>query len=348
MKRKITSVLTAVLAAGLLAGCGQAKGENALRDLKTDDYVTLCEYQNMNVTVEPIIVTDSERDFYVMDTYSRYATLENSGITDRAAADGDTVNIDYVGKRDGVAFDGGTASGAFLILGSDSYIDGFEEGLVGVRPGETVTLELTFPESYSNTTLAGQAVEFTVTVNYIVELRDEVVAAMGQENIKTVAQLQQYVYDRLYASKEPDYNDSVKNAIMAELLAQCTYNELPEAVLESNKTYVSDMVNFAAAYGLDAETYTNTFFGMDPETYINNYAAELTKQDITMQAIANRENLNISDKELKDTLQQYAKEAGASTVEEYLGDTSAEEYRNYLMMERVMDYLVEHNQVNIE
>lgn len=338
--------MTAVLAAGLLAGCGQAKGENALRDLKTDDYVTLCDYQNMSVTVEPITVTDSERDLYVMDTYSRYATLENSGITDRAAVDGDTVNIDYVGKKDGVAFDGGTASGAFLMLGSDSYIDGFEEGLVGVRPGETVTLALTFPENYGNKALAGQAVEFTVTVNYIVELRDEVVAAMGQENVKTVAELQQYVYDALYASKESDYNDDVRNTIMAELLAQCTYKELPEAVLEGNRAFVSSMVNFAAAYGLDADTYTNTFFGMDSETYINEYAAELTKQDITLQAIANRENLNVSDKELKKLLEQYAEEAGASTVEEYLGDASEEEYRNYIMMEKVMDYLAEHIQVN--
>ncbi|MDE7045300.1 MAG: trigger factor, partial [Acetatifactor sp.] len=122
MKKKIAGILTTLLAVGLLAGCGRSREENALRDLKTDSYVTLGDYQNLSIHVDPLIVTDSERDLYVMEAYSRFATLENSGITDRAAADGDTVNIDYVGKKDDVAFEGGTASGAFLVLGSDSYI----------------------------------------------------------------------------------------------------------------------------------------------------------------------------------------------------------------------------------
>lgn len=335
-----------LLAAGLLTGCGQSREENALRDLETDSYVTLCDYQNLSISVEPLTVTDEERDLSVMEAYSRFSTLENSGITDRAAADGDTVNIDYVGKKDDVAFDGGTASGAFLVLGSGSYIDGFEEGLVGVRPGETVDLDLKFPEGYGNTELAGQAVTFTVTINYIVELRDAVVATMGLENVSTVAELQQYEYDSLYATKESEYTNKVKNAIMAELFEQCTYGELPNDILESNRTYVSGIVNSASAYGLSADDYANTFFGMDAETYINNYAELLTKQDITLQAIANKENLNISDKELKSTLEQYAKEAGASTVEEFLGGVSAEEYRNVITTERAMDYLMEHVKID--
>lgn len=339
-------ILAVVLAAGLLAGCGQNREGNALRDLKTDSYVTLCDYQNMSVSVEPVTVTDSERDLSVMEEYSRFSTLENSGILDRAAADGDTVNIDYVGKRDDVAFDGGTASGAFLVLGSDSYIDGFEDGLVGVRPGETVDLDLSFPEDYGNAELAGQAVVFTVTVNYIVELRDSVVAAMGLENVSTVAELQQYVHDKIHASKETEYERNVRSAIIMELFAQCTYGELPEAILEGNKAYVGSIVDSVAAYGLDADTYTYAVFGMDSATYIHNYAAELTKQDITLQAIANREGLNVSDKELKDTLEQYASEVGAGSVEEYLGDNSAEEYRNAIMMQKVMDYLLEHTQIN--
>lgn len=346
MKRTIKGILTMLLAAGLLAGCGQSREENALRDLKADSHVTLCDYQNLSISVEPATVTDEERDLSVMEAYSRFATLENSGITDRAAADGDTVNIDYVGRLDGVAFEGGTASGAFLVLGSGSYIDGFEDGLMGVRPGETVDLDLKFPEGYGNTELAGKAVTFTVTVNYIVELRDAVVATMGLQNVGTVAELQQYKYDSLYAEKEAEYNRNVQIAIMQKLMEQCTYGELPEAILEDNKAYVSGIVNSAAAYGLSADDYTNTFFGMDSETYINNYAVELTKQDITLKAIADREDLNVSDKELKSTLEQYAEEAGASTVEAYLGEVSAEEYRNAIMMDKVMDYLVEQVKIN--
>lgn len=366
MKKGMTGVLAAVLAAGMLAGCGNTDStqtstestvqestenttqttENALRNLDVENYVTLGDYQNLTVQVDPIVIDEADRDYQIMETYSKYATLENSGITDRAVENGDTVNIDYVGKKDGVAFDRGSAEGAFLVIGSGSYIDGFEDGLIGVKPGETVDLNLTFPEGYSNSELAGQAVVFTVTVNYIVELRDETVAEMGLENVSTVEQLQQYISDQMYTEQEADYDKKVRNALMSALLEQCTYGELPETVLENNKAYILNVINSAAAYGLDAETYTQTFFGMSADDYVNNYGAELTKQDITLQAIANRENLNVEDEELQNSLKEYAQNAGYSTVEEYLGDASIEEYRNYFMNEKVMDYLAEHATIN--
>ena len=337
--------LTAALAVGLMAGCGQEE-ENALRDLDVENYVTLCDYQNLSVEVEPVTISEEDQLFYVMDGYSRYATMENCGITDRAVANGDTINLAYEGKVDGEVFDNGSSSNAFLLVGSNSYIDGFEEGLVGVMPGETVVLNLQFPTKYSNPELAGKDVEFTVTVNYILELRDDVIASMGIENVNTVEEYKQYIYDTLYAKEEPGYLEDLKNAIMQKLLEQCVYKDLPEEILQSNIEYVSGIVNSAAEYGLDADTYTQSLYNMDSETYINEYAADLTKQDITMQAIANRENLTVGNRELKKTLQQYAKEEGYSTVEEYLGDTSIEDYRNYLMTEKVMDYLAEQVKVN--
>ena len=345
MKKIVSAALIAVMTAGSLAGCGQSE-ENALRDLDVDSYVTLCDYQNLSVSVEPIIITEEELLLDVLENYCQYSTIENSGITDRAVADGDTVNIDYVGRQNGEAFDRGTASGAFLLIGSDSYIDGFEDGLIGVRPGETVVLPLRFPEDYGNASFAGEEVEFTVTVNYIMEMRDEVVASMGLENVSTVEEFRQYRYNRIYAGREPGYNNNLRGAIVQELLKQCIYSELPEDILESNKEYAYSIINSMAAYGLDAETYTQSLYHMDAETYVNEYAANLTKQDIALQAIANREDLNVGNKELKETLKQLAEESGAGTVEEYLGDISMEEYRNFIMEEKVMDFLVEHTTVN--
>ena len=89
-----------------------------------------------------------------------------------AAQDGDIVNIDYKGTKDGEAFDGGTAEGQDLTLGSGSMIDGFEDGLVGAKKGETKTLDLTFPENYREESLAGQAVVFEVTVNAVKEKQE--------------------------------------------------------------------------------------------------------------------------------------------------------------------------------
>lgn len=343
LKMIIAGTLTAILTSGTLAGCGQGE-ENALRDLDTDSYVTLCDYQNLSVSVEPVF-TDSEYRLEMMNGYIKYATSENSGITDRAVADGDIVNIDFVVKKDGVTVDDGIVSGAFLLIGSGSYIDGFEDGLIGARPGEPVVLNLIYPTKYGYSELAEQEVEVTITVNYIMEYRDEAVTSMELENVSTVEEYQQYIYDDLYARKENNYNNGVRQAIVQALLEQCVYGELPEAILENNKTYAEERVSFSAMFGMDADTYTQSLYKMDAETYINAYAAELTKQDIALQAIANRESLNVDDSELKKTLKQYAEEAGLSTVEEYLGDASMEDYRNYIMTEKVMDYLVEHTQI---
>jgi len=117
----------------------------------------------MTVTVYKPEAEDEDIEQYINDA------LLKGYITDRAVENGDVVNLDYEGKKDGVAFEGGTAKGYDLEIGSGLFIPGFEEKLVGVMPGETVDLDLTFPEGYDEPSLAGQPVVFTVTVNGIAE-----------------------------------------------------------------------------------------------------------------------------------------------------------------------------------
>lgn len=196
MKRKAAIMMVALMTAGLLGACGgkedstgssssgntnkessEVTGTTAsdeetertdLKDIKVEDYVTLGEYKNIAVTVSAQAqVEDSDVDSNALQLYNSKVTAANGGIMDRAAEDGDTVNIDYEGKKDDVAFQGGTAQNQSLTLGSNSFIDGFEDGLIGVKPGETVDLNLTFPENYQSTELAGAEVVFTVTVNFI-------------------------------------------------------------------------------------------------------------------------------------------------------------------------------------
>ena len=133
-----------------------------LQDLDVNAYISLADYKNMTVSAERPEVDD--------EMVTRYINSELlvGTITSRAVQEGDVTDIDFAGKRDGVAFDGGTATGYKLTIGSGQFIPGFEEGLVGVMPGETVDLNLTFPENYrQNPDLAGQEVVFTVTVNGI-------------------------------------------------------------------------------------------------------------------------------------------------------------------------------------
>lgn len=384
MKKKLVIMLTALMTAGMLAGCGSNNAnqnvtgtetvsagdaqtgstestENGdtnssavsdpivLKDLKVEDYVTLGDYTGLKINVSPLEVDQEEWDELVNRIYSSNITAESGGIMDRAVADGDTVNISYVGKRDDVAFDGGTANGALLTIGSGQYIEGFEAGLVGVNPGETVDLNLTFPENYGNSELAGADVVFSVTVNFIVptEMEDEVVAAMAADEFKNVEELKQYVHDYLTAENQDQYNSNVENSILEAFLATCTFQEnLPQDLIAEYKVNIENNVaNSAASMGTDAETFVSYYYGTDYESFLNLYSQESAKQSLSFQAVANAEGLNINDEELDTLLQDYATQGGYSSVEAMMGTNPKEDYREYFMFEKVMDFLKENAEI---
>ena len=155
------------------------------------------EYKGLALTIAPRAeVTDEQVDELARSVYNDALTAEY-GITDRAVAVGDKVNINYAGTQDGVAFEGGTADNQSLVIGSGSFIEGFEDGLVGVMPGETVELNLTFPEDYMNADMAGVEVVFTVTVNFIYlsaddTMQDEAIAVMSDGEYATIDAFKMY------------------------------------------------------------------------------------------------------------------------------------------------------------
>lgn len=144
MKKRIALLVAVTLLAGALTGCG--KEAEFVKDIKASDYVTLGTYKGVEVTVEePAAVAEAS----VKDYMEYLASLNTTKVevTDRSVVeDGDTVNIDYTGYRDGVAFDNGAAKGQDLTIGSGRFIPGFEDGLIGKEVGETVMLDLKFPE----------------------------------------------------------------------------------------------------------------------------------------------------------------------------------------------------------
>ncbi len=187
--KKIISLLMIAALVFSLSACSEeekkdnvsSKKENASAQNETsssvdetplsEDKTESANLSNVNEFIELCSYKDYEIDWsegtanQIMNSYlSKNCTIN---ITDRPVKDGDVVNIDYVGKKDGVAFDGGTASGYDLTIGSNSFIDGFEEGLIGAELGETRDLNLTFPEQYHSADLAGADVVFTVTINSI-------------------------------------------------------------------------------------------------------------------------------------------------------------------------------------
>jgi len=353
MMKKLAGVMAAILSVCLLAGCGSEPSatNRELNVMDVNNYVTLGDYSNIHVSVEPAEVKQEEWDELLWAVYASYVTAENGGVTDRAVKAGDTVIIDYEGKKDGVAFAGGTASDASLTIGSGQFIDGFEDGLVGVMPGNTVELNLTFPEEFRNAELAGQPVVFTVTVHYIVPSRedgmtDDVVAALGVPDVSTVEELRQYVYDYLYDSTEMVNQYNIQNAIMEQLVNTSTIEELPETFVNSyNHVFNENLAKSAASYGVDVETYANDNYAMGSADYVKLYSQVQARQEILLQAIANREGLKVSDEELQTELEELTAESGFHSVEEMLGNYDREEFRNYIMSEKVMDFLMERTTV---
>lgn len=377
MKRKAAIMMVALMTAGLLGACGgkedstgssssgntnkessEVTGTTAadeetertdLKDIKVEDYVTLGEYKNIAVTVSAQAqVEDSDVDSNALQLYNSKITAENGGIMDRAAEDGDTVNIDYEGKKDDVAFQGGTAQNQSLTLGSNSFIDGFEDGLIGIKPGETVDLNLTFPENYKSTELAGAEVVFTVTVNFIypkgaADMKDEVVAGFETEDYSNVEELRKYVYNVLADQNLSTYNSNVRNSIMNAVIENSTFaEELPAALVEQYKTNISNSITSTAAmYGMDADTYLGYVAQTDLETFASVNAENSVKQMLVLKAIADKENMNVEDDAMDDLLSEYAKEQNVESTDQLLEYNSLEEYREYFMMQKITDYLVE-------
>ena len=340
--KKFTAILTAAMLLALTA-CGSE--DKSLETMKLDQYVTLGEYMGLEIPVSAVTVTDEEVEELVVYIGQNYMTDEN-GIKDRAAQLGDTINLDYAGYLDGVAFEGGTAQAQQLTLGSGQFIPGFEDGLVGVNPGETLDLPLTFPETYGNTELAGKEVIFTVTVNYIYpganEMNDAFVAALNDENYTNRAELDQFAYDYLYAEKEYENELAVSDQIIEMVIGNASIHEMPEGLVEECEQILTDSVNqVASMYGMDADTYLMYAYYTDLATYVSTYGDEVAKQHLVFMAIAQQEDLVISDEEYDAILLEDAKAAGFETVEEYLGDADKALQKKYYILDKVLAFVTE-------
>lgn len=396
MKKKLAVLLIAAMSVGIVSACGSDKetteesqavetevGTEAetvvdgaetettdtvteanvlLKDYVVEDYVTLNEYKGMAITLTKYTVTDADVDSYISSILSGYGNKEGLAIMDRAVQEGDTVNINYSGKLDGVAFQGGTddsEAGTNLGIGSHTFIAGFEEGLVGVKPGETVDLNLTFPEDYApNPDLAGKETVFTVTVNGIAptleELTDEMVVLLNEETT-TVEAYKQSVKTMLTEEAELQFENSydalVEDEVIQKLLTECEFKELPEELVQKYLGNIITNTNSTASmYGMDLESYVAAAYGTDYtafEAMARMWAEQSAQQALVFQAIANQENLNVDDATLEEELQTYAESYGYESPEE-LGEDIGENYREYLMFMNVVDFLRENAQVTVE
>lgn len=316
-----------------------------LQDLDVDQYITLADYRNMTVSAARPAVDD--------ETVMQYINSELlvGTITDRAVREGDVTDIDFVGKKDGVAFEGGTAAGFKLTIGSGRFIPGFEDGLVGVMPGETVDLNLTFPETYQqNPDLAGQEVVFTVTVNGIDASAEydtvtpEEMKGMGLP-YKTKEEVWEAGKKAAEQSAEETFEANAKSAIVQKLVEESTVKEMPEYLVEEEiQNYNLYMESIAAMYGTDLETFVTTMAGIDMEEYdseTKEMCTDIVKQYLVMEAVARAEEIEVTDEMIHEKADEEAEEYGYASGDALIDEVGFTTYRMSIVQEQVIGRLME-------
>lgn len=312
--------------------------------INVEKCVTLGDYKG--VTVEKTIqsVTDEDVQNEIDNALANYPVE-----VDQAAKEGDTVNIDYVGKIDGEEFDGGSDQGADLKLGSGKFIDGFEDGLIGARKGETRTLNLTFPEDFTQD-LAGKAVEFTVTVNAVKEPLSEPTDQWVADNIEGYDNLADYkagIRSEQEESNEQTAENQVRYAAWTQVIDNCTINEYPETLVEVGKKLYEQQVETYAKYaGMELDAYIESS-GLTQEEYQSNmeeYGKNVAAQALVCQAICDKEGFAIGDDDYQKALQDMLTEYGC-TEDELIQTYGQDNVEQSIMLNRVSNLILENANV---
>ncbi len=371
MKKSLKVSICGLMAAVLVSGCSaktdspaesttavqESGSEEAVSSLTLDpgEVVTLGQY-TAEVAVKPEVTlgqykgvsyTPVSQDVTDEEVEEQLTALVNANPTitevDREAKNGDIVNIDYVGKKDGVAFDGGTASGYDLTLGSQTFIEGFEEGLVGVKAGQKLDLDLTFPEGYPSEDLAGQAVVFEVTVNKVQEsveseLNDEFIKA--NTDFATVDEYRKALREDLEEMAGLNAEDQKMAEVLQTVVKSSEVNVSDQAVQAYYDEQYKSCEDMAQMYGVDTDTIITSFFGMTKEEFepwLKEMSQEECKIRAVVEAIAQAENLVVEDKDREEL----AISNGFETVEDLIENAGEDMVNESALRMKVVQFIAD-------
>ena len=372
MKKKTAVLILCALMAAGLAACGGSSGENSSSvsgestgtstvssssqedaimsipleegdDWKLEDCIVLGDYKGLRLTKTVGQVTEEEVDSYIQSQ----ATAEEVTDENAAVQDGDTVNIDYVGKIDGKEFDGGSAQGSVLVIGSDTFIDGFEDGLIGMKKGETKDLNLTFPDDYGNTDVAGKAVVFTVTLNSISrapEQDDAWVSSYTDGKYTSMNDYRAYMKESLQEGNDEAADQQLNSDAWEQIEKTCTFLKLPKSYVEEGseefeknvtsqaEQYNATLDDFITQNGLTAEEY---------KTRKEQYGRYTAESRLLLEALMQAEQLADDSQEYKDALAETEKAWGMTEdalKEQYGEDTLKQYVETQMVLDKVIGY----------
>lgn len=307
--------------------------------------VKLCDLSSITVETSPKLTVDEDMVNSQIDYLRKNYLTE----TEDAAKEGDTVNIDFVGKMNGEAFDGGSGTGYDLVLGSGSFIDGFEDQLIGAKKGEKLEVNVTFPESYpNNPDLAGKPAVFDVTVNKVStmpELTDQWVKEHAEDMGSKASDVASFRVEQqalLQAQVDYQYNNTIQQDALQQIVdtSEITVSDAMQKYAEDY--VISQEVSTAKQYGYGLADMLN-MYGMSVDDFkeeISSYATDYAKQRMVVAAIANEQGIKSSDQLIDELAVELSGLAGKELnkiqlIEQYGGDAVKDEAVN----KAVLDYV---------
>ena len=308
--------------------------------------VTLGKYKGVQVTKIDTTVTDEEVEAALEKEQQKNSRTVT--VTDRPVANGDTAVIDFEGFVDGIAFEGGKGENHPLEIGSHSFIDTFEDQLVGKNAGDEVDVNVTFPEKYQAADLAGKPALFKVKIHEVKakelpELNDEFAQDVSEFN--TLEEYKEDLKKHLEVQKEDEAKRTKEDEAIQKIIDKSTM-EIPEAMI---KTQCENMVNeFAqrlAQSGLSMEQYMQ-FSGLTLdklEEQVRPEAETRIKSSLVLEQIAKEENIEVSEDEINAEVEKMAAQYGmeADKLKEYLGDAEKESIKRDLSVTKAVDLIME-------
>lgn len=315
-------------------------------------YVKVGNYKGLEYTSQKASVTDEEVDVEIQRRLQKAAKTENSKTG--KVENGDTINISFVGKIDGKEFEGGSSESTDITVGTTQMIDGFVEGLIGKNVGESVTLNLKFPDDYGKTDLQGKAVEFKVTINSkkkisVPKLNTEFVKKNSK--YKTVKEYKEGVKKELLNQKQKSIDSTVKQELWSRIINKSKAKKYPEkelneAMSQANKLEESYKAQ-AQNYGMEWETYLKTVMRTDKkgfEKLKQEYAKNIVFNRMVMYSIARSENISLSNREYKKEIlkiledngydEESFKKAFGKDIETYADEQN---WRQKVLFDKVLD-----------
>lgn len=374
MKKRILCGVMGALMIASLAGCNKANNKSTEtttaatvnNDVNYAELVSIEQYTGLEIEADKTLleVKDSEVQSQ-MDSWVS-ACAEKVQVTDRVTEDGDTINLDFSGLLDGVAFANGTATDYTYTIGG-GFIESLDRQLIGLEIGKTYDLPCKFPDDYGKEELNGKDVVFVVTVHYIEEavkpeLNDEFVKKNSEgyfgKAFNTVDEATAFVKESLAESKKNSYNNSIYQKVALHILDNNDFSKIPQNlydetadIMRSNAQAEFEM--YGSTYGVSTfEDFITQLYGYPSmeafEQDITDYAQEYVHEKAFISHIAEKEKITVEQTEIDEYISELATEYGYESAEDLKKQNGSDielEVRYMILQEKVMDFLVNNQNI---